>query len=109
MAKTKKEPLNPLTDKPKSLADVTLMYMHDFIDKKGSLEDAEWFMDRLDAYWGMKYNNLAKKEIEGVTDIPALRREFALRFFPQLVDRKRTPNKQSYRDMVKAMVEKKKK
>ena len=104
MPKTKKEPLNPITDTPKSLADVTLKFMYDYISVNGAKKDKEWFCERVSSYWGKKYNNLAKREIEGVTNIPALRREFALRFFPQLVDRKQTPNKKTYLDMVKDLL-----
>ena len=101
---TKKEALNPLTDKPQSLSDLTLNYMLGYIKAKGSKEDKKWYAEKVKSYWGKKFNNLSKKEIEAVTDIPALRRDFADRFFPNLLSKKRGKTKKSYLDMVNELL-----
>lgn len=100
----KKEALNPLTDKPQSLSDLTLNYMLGYIKAKGTEKDKKWYAQVVKSYWGKKYNNLAKAEIEGVTDIPALRRDFADRFFPNLLSKKREKAKKSYLDMVNELL-----
>lgn len=100
----KKKRLNALTDTPSSLSDLTLDYMYDYVKAKGTKADKVWFAKTVEGLWGKKYNNLAKAEIEGITDIPALRKEFADRFFPNLLDRKKKKDGESYLDKVKKLL-----
>lgn len=99
-----KKVLNPMTDIPASLSDLSLDFMYDYIKEKGKKADKEWFLNKVKDLWGKKYNNLAKAEIECITDIPALRRDFAERFFPNLNKRKKKKS-ESYLDKVKALLQ----
>ena len=100
----KKKRLNVLTDTPESLSDLTLDFMYDYIKLKGKKADKEWYAGVVSDLWGKKYNNLEKAEIDGITDIPALRKQFAERFFPNLNNRKKKKDEESYLDKVKGLL-----
>ena len=97
-----KKELNALTDTPSALSDLTLGFMLDYVKAKGTQADKEWYKKTVNELWGTKYNNLAKANIEGVTNIPELRRQFASKFFPNLLNKKRKSGK-SYLDKVNAL------
>lgn len=100
-----KKTLDPKNQKPESKTQITKAFMEAYIDKCGTIEDAEWFSELIDKYPATKTNYITKKEYQDI-EIPKVRHEFCLRFFPELVGGKKK-KKVSYNDRIKAIIEKK--
>lgn len=79
--------LNPPTKK----TELNKKSMLNYIKAHGTDEDKKWFINLLETNIEKKTNNLTKEVINGY-DIPAIRNEFAKRFFPDLLNKKK-PNK----------------
>ena len=84
MAKTV---LNPMTDEPKKLAELTQKFMLDYIKLKGTPEDKKWFVELCESNLETKVNNLTHAEIQSVK-IKPVRKAFASRFFSHLLKKK---------------------
>lgn len=84
-----KQKLNPLTDTPTSLADLTKDFMLNYVKTKGTEKDKEWFKKTANKYKTEKENRVGNGgKCFGISDIKALRQEYAERFFPQLLKSK---------------------
>ena len=84
-----KKTLNPLTDTPMKITQLTKDFMLVYIKTNGSAKDKEWFKDLVKRNTIDKVNNLNGEKTKGV-DIFAMRKEFAERFFPQLIKEKKS-------------------
>ena len=90
---------NPPTSIPSLTKDAMLHY----IDNYGTEEDILWYIDLCEKNTIEKMNNLTKEMGEGL-DISKVRKEFANRFFPSLLQEKKTKSKsQSYMERVLAL------
>lgn len=86
MAKTK---LNPLTDKPQNLTDITQDFMLEYMRKVATAtEEKEWFKKLCNDNVDTKVNNLTKEEVK-VIKLKVVRKAFAERYFPTLVKAKK--------------------
>lgn len=84
-----KQKLNPLTDTPTSLADLTKDFMLNYIKVKGTEKDKEWFKKTANKYKTEEENRVGNGgKCFCISDIKALRQEYAERFFPQLLKSK---------------------
>lgn len=87
MAKAK---LNPATDTPKNLIDITMDFMAEYIELKSD-EDKKWFGD-------LVFKNLIEKKNSkgGITrtyNAKEVRKEFVRRFFPNLIKSSKSSSK----------------
>lgn len=93
---------------PKAIPSLTKDAMLHYIDNYGNAEDIEWYINLCQASTMEKKNNLTNEMVEGL-DISKVRKEFAKRFFPSLLEEKKAKSKsQSYMDKVLALRNKKK-
>lgn len=80
MAKAK---LNPATDTPKNLIDITKSFMKEYVKLQGE-EAKQWFKS-------IVAQNAVEKTIKGVKrkdyNVPVVRRLFAEKYFPSLIKR----------------------
>lgn len=101
MAKTK---IDLKANEPKNLASLTKDAMLAYI-KTCPKEDKKWYKALCNANLVEKTNNLTKEKYI-TPDISVVRKEFAKRFFPSLLQEKKTKTKtQSYMDEVNALDE----
>ena len=78
--------LNPLTDTPQKITDLTKKFMLDYVKAKGTKADKEFFKSLYKKYRIEKPSKLKDGEtVVGIESISEMRKEFAVRFFPQLV------------------------
>lgn len=90
---------NPPTQLPHLTKDAMLSYVKNY----GTNEDIDWYIDLCEKNLITKKNNLTNENIT-TPDIRVLRKEFAKRFFPNLLEEKKTTTKaQSYMDRVRAL------
>lgn len=83
-----KATLNPLTDTPSKMTDLTKSFMLAYIKSKGTKADKEWFQKLVEKYTIDKINKLNGQKCKGISDISKMRIDFATRFFPQLIKSK---------------------
>ena len=84
----KRATLNPLTDTPTSLTDLTKRFMLDYIKAQGTAEDRKWFKKIVAEQKEEKPNKVGKEDGEtcyGIKSIKELHNAFAKRFFPNLL------------------------
>lgn len=98
-----KKTLNPLVDTPTTLRDLTQEFMYNYIKAKGSKEDIKWFKETVEKYTGEVENKFTHEKQEGVADLPALRKDFANRFFSHLNTKKEKKKAKSFIDLVKEL------
>ena len=86
MSKNKLIPLDGTKgEKPDKITRITEKYMFDYIENKGSAEDVEWFAEICEKHPEKKMKNGV--EYTGIK-VPDVRKEFAKRFFSELVEKK---------------------
>ena len=83
-----KSNLNPLTDTPSTLTQVTQGFMLEYIKAKGSDEEKQWFKKLCNANIIKKKNGLTGEEVDAL-DTKVVRREFVAKYFPHLVKQKK--------------------
>lgn len=86
-----KSMLNPLTDTPASLTQLTEHFMLQYIRAKGSDEEKAWFKELCHANAVQRTNNLNGKTTKALS-LPPVRRAFAEKYFPQLLRKKQGKN-----------------
>ena len=92
---------------PTAIPNLTQDAMLYYIDNYGTDEDCDWYIKLCVANQIKKQNNKGET-IEGL-DISKIRKAFAQRFFPSLLQEKKTKSKsQSYMDKVLALKNRKK-
>lgn len=90
---------------PKSIPNLTKDAMLHYIKNYGTKEDKVWYVNLCKSNIVEKKNNLTNEMSEGF-NISAIRKEFAQKFFPHLLEEKKTKTKtQSYTDMLDALLE----
>lgn len=84
MAKTK---LNPLTDAPSKMNDLTKDFMLQYIKTKGTEADKKWYKGICAENKIERENTLPTTNGKKVStyDFPVIRKAFAERFFPNLI------------------------
>lgn len=87
---------------PTKLSELTKVNMLDFIEKK-SQEEKKWFYELMKSSTLKKINNLTGKEMDAY-DIPKVRRAFAGKYFPALVEKKQKKDSQSFEDRLAALI-----
>lgn len=90
MAGTKKT-LNPLTDKPEVKTDITKKFMLAYMkSEKATPADIEWFKGVISNPANQKeYINHLNNQPYTDIDVPKVRKEFGLRFYPYLYEEKK--------------------
>lgn len=92
--------LNPLTDTPEKLTDLTKKFMLDYVKAKGTDKDKKWFQDLYKKHRIEKPDRLKpERTVVGIDNIGEFRKAFAMRFFPQLIK-----IKQSYDDEISQLI-----
>lgn len=90
---------------PKAIPSLTKDAMLHYIKTYGTKEDKIWYVELCKANTIEKKNNITKEMGEGL-DISKIRKEFAKRFFPHLLEEKKAKSKaKSYMDLVNALLE----
>ena len=90
---------------PKSIPSLTKDAMYFYIKTYGTKEDKVWYVELCNANTITKKNSHTKEDGEGL-DISKIRKEFAKRFFPSLLEEKKAKSKtKSYIDLVNALLE----
>ena len=90
---------------PKSIPNLTKDAMFHYVKNYGTKEDKVWYVNLCNANTIEKKNNLTNEMGEGL-DISKIRKEFAKRFFPNLLEEKKTKSKtKSYMDLVNSLLE----
>lgn len=79
--------LNPLTDTPTSLTQLTKNFMLQYIKAKGTDEEKAWFKELCNAHAVQRTNNLNGKTTKALSLQP-VHRAFAEKYFPQLLRKK---------------------
>ena len=97
MANKKDLSLNP----PVKLSELSKINMLDFIEKK-SPEEGKWFYNLMQDNKIKRKNNLTGEIIDAY-DIPKVRKAFAEKYFPVLVERKKKKESQSFEDRLAAL------
>ena len=80
MAKVKDLRLNPPTKKTELTKESMLLFMK---DESVSKKEKKWFVDLMNSNKVKKKNNLTGEIVE-TYDLPKVREEFALKYFPQI-------------------------
>jgi len=89
---------------PTNLTSLTKDAMLDYIISYGTKEDKKWYVELCNANLVEKENNLTKKKSVS-PNLTEIRKEFAKRFFPSLLEEKKPKSKaQSYMDKVNALL-----
>ncbi len=83
-----KSNLNPATDIPSTLTEITQDFMLGYMKLNATEEEKTWFKGLCNSNVKKKPNNLTGKEVNTV-DIKVVRREFALKYFPNLIKPKK--------------------
>lgn len=83
--------------KPTTLSKVTQEYMLQYIKSYGTDDDIKWFKDLCNNNIETKTNNLDGKEVKGI-NLKTVRKEFAKRFHPELLEKKKKTK--SFLDLV---------
>ncbi len=83
-----KSNLNPATDTPSTLTEITQDFMLGYIKAKATEEEKQWFKKLCNDNIKKKKNNLTGQEVDTV-DIKVVRHEFALKYFPNLIKTKK--------------------
>ncbi len=97
----KKEELDVKKD-PKFLYQLTQNYMLGYVKERGTKEDRVWYAKL--GLANQRKISRAGKDFE-VLDIQKVREEFAKRFFPNLLDRKKNGTKKpTYKDELEALL-----
>lgn len=92
-----KAKLTNLRQKPKTLGDLNKNWMYRYIEKNGTEADREF-------YKKLVKDNIVKTEKGNDSlDIKVVRKEFAARFFPELLERKTVKKKQTYFELVDSL------
>lgn len=104
MASAKKT-LNPLTDTPTTKTEITKPFMYAYMaSSKASLEDVEWFSELCD---DPEYRKEYKDQLHGTTyediNVPMVREQFCLRFYPHLYQKKKSDAPKTFADKIKAL------
>lgn len=98
MAKKWNYHLNP----PKKKSDLNKDSMLDYVAKYKP-EDLEWFLDILENNREVKENNLTKTEVNGF-NIPAIRKAFGKKYFPDLFEsKKKKTETESFEERIKKL------
>lgn len=85
-----KPTLNPLTDTPENKTQITKPFMLAFMRcEKATDDDRKWFVDTCKKYPKEKTNPLNGQTYQDI-DVPAVRKEFVNRFYPQLNTKKKS-------------------
>lgn len=81
--------LNPLTDTPTSKTDITKPFMLAYMERVAKPEDIAWFKTVVNNpdFRKMYTNRLTNQPYEDI-DIPKVREQFCMRFYPQLLAKK---------------------
>lgn len=80
-----KKTLNPLTESPKSLVDITKEFMLAYMkSSKATQEDKAWFKKLVNDNKKQIANNLTKTSIDSA-DWKIVKRAFAERFYPNVL------------------------
>lgn len=87
MAKAK---LNPATDTPKNLVDITMDFMYDFVELKGD-EDKKWFGELVRKNVVEKTNSKGGKT--RTYNAKVVRQAFVKKYFPNLIKPSKSSNK----------------
>lgn len=87
-----KPTLNPLTDTPTNKTQITKPFMLAYIkSEKGTEDDKTWFKKIVaDPANQKEYKNQLNGEVYNDIDIPKVRKLFCQRFFPNLLEKKKT-------------------
>lgn len=87
-----KPTLNPLTDTPINKTQITKPFMLAYIkSEKATADDRTWFKKIVaDPEYQKEYKNQLNGEVYNDIDIPKVRKEFCQRFFPNLLEKKKT-------------------
>ena len=92
------------TEIPEYLYQLTQNFMYDYVANKGTTDDQIWFAKL--GLANQKKIERAGKEFE-VLDIQEVRKQFAARFFPNLVDNKpKGSKKKSYKSKLEELLAK---
>ncbi len=91
---TESKKLNPVNEVPTTVNQLTKDYMLGYIKSHGNSDDKQWFKKLINENQKEKKNNLTKEIILGL-DIINIRKEFAKRFFPNLVNNTNKKKKSS--------------
>lgn len=81
---SKKVRLNPLTDEPRLLTDLTRDYMLGYVKSLADEKEIKWFASVCKENIKEKTNQLNKEKVKTI-DLPVVRRAFADRYFPNLI------------------------
>ena len=85
-----KPTLNPLTDTPTNKTQITKPFMLAFMkSEKATDEDRKWFVELCKKFPKEKTNQLTGETYPDI-DIPEVRNEFVIRFYPHLTTKKKT-------------------
>ena len=96
MAEEKKKELDPATEKPEFLYQLTQNFMLGYIKQESiPKKDKKWFVDLCKA--NKKEVTRGKATFE-VLDISPVRKEFAKKYFPDLAEKKKAGKKKSFFD-----------
>lgn len=91
------------TTPPENLTHLTKEAMLSYIIDCGTEEDKNWYVDLCEKNLVTKKNNLTNEEIT-TPDVSILRKEFAKRFFPNLLEANKPKAKaKSYMDRVREL------
>ena len=90
---------------PKAIPSLTKDAMLYFVKKYGTKEDKIWYVNLCKSNIIKKTNNITKEVAEGL-DISKIRKAFAQKFFPHLLEEKKTKTKtKTYMDLLEELVE----
>ena len=94
-------------NKPTKKTELNKQSMLKYIRDNGSDEDKKWFVELMEANKENKKNNLTHEVITGY-NIPKVRNEFAKRFFPNLLEKKKSvkSKKPTFEEELKALITK---
>lgn len=85
--------LDIIRNTPTKKSDLTKENMLAFIKTK-SQEERAWFKELMGKHKVKKINNLTKEEYEGY-DLPKIREEFAIKYFPEISSKAKKESKQN--------------
>lgn len=96
-----KPTLNPDIE-PSGLIEITQDFMFYYLKAKGTKEDKKWYINLCESKQEKSTNPITNETVLKL-NTKAVRKEFALKFFPHLVKQKKKG--QSYMDLVKTLLD----
>lgn len=89
---------------PTAIPNLTKDAMLYYIKKYGTKEDKVWYVELCKSSTNKKTNNITKEVVEGL-DISTIRKAFAKKFFPHLLEEKKAKSKtKSYMDLLEELL-----